>query len=161
MQLPLIKDGLVVNVVELEPETACVDKAKHKEMSAAEDAEHGRRMDEWRAIANAHTLEIEKARQQLLLAHSAALAVKTAAKETKPGAEKAALDRILFAENEVEQWRAKVAELQGRPLPPRPKMERAKRWFYPDGHEVGPEGGNIGDLWDGKTYTRPAKEKAA
>lgn len=34
-------------------------------------------------------------------------------------------------------------------------------WKPPEGHEIGPEGGLIGDAWDGKAYTPPPSNAPA
>ena len=41
--IPLIKDGVVVTVVELDDDCACVTKAVHNEMSASEEADYRNR----------------------------------------------------------------------------------------------------------------------
>lgn len=50
-----------------------------------------------------------------------------------------------------------AAVLAEHALPAKPRLVRAARYVYPDGCEVGPAGGNIGDLWDGRSYRKPKK----
>ena len=97
-QRPIIKDGVVVNVIELDEETDLVTAEQHQQMQSVEDDDYAQQVEAWE--------EIEGER------------------------------------------------------PERPKLTRAKRWIVPDGHEVGPEGGNIGEAWDGQAFTKsPAVEE--
>lgn len=159
MQLPLIKDGLVVNVVELDPGTVCVDKGTHKRMGLEENTAYAGRAREWRAELDARQAAIADAEQQLLAAATAAAVVKNAARKAS-GDAAATLDRVLVAEAEVDAWVAKVAQMRMAAGPEKPAMVRAARWICPEGFYVGPAGGNIGDTWDGRAYTPPVGKTA-
>lgn len=52
-------------------------------------------------------------------------------------------------------WRARLAtwETVTQDRGPRPAPPEA--WAIPEGHILGPDGGAIGDTWDGATYTTP------
>lgn len=158
MQRPILKDGAVVNVIEIDENTKIVTKEEHKALAAAEDAEHEQRLGEWRAV-------IAERRREVNVASEALGMLKAMLKATKVNAEKAATDaeaarllqQILALEKEVSEGEKAIAAMLTVPLPAKPKLVRAKRWFHPDGLEAGPAGGNIGDLWGGATYTRPEK----
>ena len=154
--IPLIKDGVVVNVVELDDDCACVTKAVHKEMSASEEADYRKRLDAWRQRGQARHEEIAAAKRKAFTALAVANALKLQARVERRGNGNA--DPFLRRIKEAEAWRGKVAELQATPLPPKPKMIRTKRWFHPDDVIVGPSGGNIGDRWDGKRYIMPEEQ---
>jgi len=98
-QRPIIKDGVVVNVIELDEETAVVTAEQHQQMQSVEDDTFAQAVEDWE----------------------------------KEGKE----------------------EKEDKERPERPKLTRAKRWVVPDGHNIGPEGGNIGEAWDGQTFTKP------
>lgn len=160
MQLPLIRDGIVVNVIEIDEDTISASKGDHKRLSAEENAEYEARASEWRAAINAHAEAIKAAEMQLFPARGAANAVKSDVRKSQGDAQKA-LNRVLVADAEVEAWEAKVADMRVQPLPSKPQMVRGKRWICPDDAFLGPAGGAIGDLWDGKAYSKPtAAEKA-
>ena len=96
-QRPIIKDGVVVNVIELDEETEVVTAEQHQQMQSVEDDNYAQAVEAW--------------------------------------------EEIIKVDNEGER-------------PERPKLTRAKRWVVPDGHEVGPEGGNIGEAWDGQAFAK-------
>jgi len=144
MQFPLIKDGIVVNVVEIDDATMCVSKAEHREMAAKEAADYTNRFNAWRR-------EIVKRRDAISTAHTShfmatgAAGVILAEARANAGDAAAMLDRVLVANAEVEAWAAKVADMKAQALLEKPRMIRAARWIYPDDHVVGPAGGNIGE----------------
>ena len=140
----------------------CVTKAVHKELSASEEADYRKRLDTWRQRGQAHHEEVAAAKRKAFMALGVANALKVQAKVEcrSNGNADPFLRRILVADKEAEAWRNKVAELQAKPLPPKPKMIRTKRWFHPDDVIVGPSGGNIGDRWDGKRYIMLEEQSA-
>jgi hypothetical protein len=165
-QRPLIKDGVVVNVIEIEDDTQCLRKADYKRLTAAEDADHEAQMAEWRATVAKRQADIAEARQSAFIAVGVvnALKVQQAAEAEKPRWKRLIPShfesRITSAANQVRAAREKIAELEAQEMHPKPKLVRPKRWFHPDGLVVGPAGGNIGDRWDGKSFTRPEKKSA-
>lgn len=159
MQRPILKDGIVVNVVEIDEGTAIVTKAEHRQMSEAEEAEYANRLLIWQGAVKAAKTEISEVEVQLFMVTGMAAAAKADARNANGGAA-AHLDRILVAEAEVEAWQAKLVDAKAMPLPERPRLERALRWIYPEGCLIGPEGGQIGDSWNGIKYTRPADKGA-
>jgi hypothetical protein len=157
MQRPILKDGVVVNVVELDDDTMVTTKARHKELTAAEDAEYQAKIDEWRIAHGAHQAKITAAAEALAMARMTLGTVKAKAdKEKNETKAAAALRQILTMEKDISAKEEDLAKIQGEPSPPKPVHKRGKRWFHPDGVEVGPAGGNIGDIWDGEKYVRPA-----
>ena len=160
--IPLLKDGVVINVIELDDDCACVTKAVHKEMSASEEADYRKRLNAWRQRGQAHHEEIAAAKRKAFMALGIAnaLKVQTRGESRGNGNTDPFLRPILVADKDAEAWRNKVAELQAKPLPPKPKMIRTKRWFHPDDVIVGPSGGNIGDRWDGKRYIMLEEQSA-
>lgn len=165
MQRPIIKDGIVVNVIEIGDETEIVTKDRHKELMASEDAQYAEHFTSWRGQIRAHQDEIGTAAEKLSMARMTLAAMKTKAEGEKDGTRAVyTLNQILSLEKEIAGQEAAVKQLQERPVPPKPKLVRSKRWFHPEGLEVGPAGGNIGDIWNGQEYVRPVKpalEKAA
>jgi hypothetical protein len=155
MRLPIIKDGIVVNVIEIDEATAIVDKATHANLCASEEADYAQRYAEWQTQVAAVETAIAEARTQHFMASGIAVAVKTEAKGVDVESAPAMLDKLLVAEAEVEAWAAKIADMQAQPLPEKPKLIRTARWMYPEGHIVGPEGGEIGDSWNGNAYIKP------
>lgn len=159
---PIIKDGLVVNVVEIDDDCAIMTKAECRRQEAAELADYAARVAAWRERVALMRAEVDAAREKAGIAMATMSALKARAASEKSDAKVAALFRQASGmEQEVNTLVADVRSLQERPAPAKPRLVRGKRWFYPDGVEVGPPGGNIGDLWDGKSYTRPEKDKAA
>jgi hypothetical protein len=162
-QRPLIKDGVVVNVIEIEDDTLPCTKARHKELAAIEQASYEAKFNAWRKVVMDHRQAILQARQAAFLAHGVlnALKVQAEAEKAKPKWKRllpsAYTSRISDAERQVADANRQIAELEALRLPEKPKPVRSKRWIHPDGHEVGARGGNIGDRWDGKKYTRPPK----
>lgn len=159
-QRPIIRGDTVVNVVEIDDDCACMTKAEHKQMFEAEDADYAQRFAAWRALGQARHAEIQAAKQKAFMARGVAGGLRAHAEaeaNKRHGNADAVMRRVRDAEKEAEDWRVKVNELESKPLPPKPKMVRAKRWFHPDDVIVGPAGGNIGDRWDGRKYTRPAQ----
>jgi len=108
-QRPIIKDGVVVNVIELDEETAVVTAEQHQQMQSVEDDNYAQAVEAWEEIIKVNN--------------------------------GGALGRV-------------PTQVDGGERPERPKLTRAKRWVVPDGHEVGPEGGNIGETWDGQAFTK-------
>lgn len=158
-QRPLIKGGVVVNVVQIDDDCACMTKAQHKQMAEAEDADYAERFNAWRAKGQARHAEIQAAKQKAFMALGIASGLREHAKaesKKRHGNADAVMRRVRDAEKEAEDWRTKVSELENKPLPPKPRMARAKRWFHPDDVTVGPPGGNIGDTWNGSRYIRPS-----
>lgn len=157
-QLPILKDGVVVNVIEIDNETEIVTKDEHKRRAAEEMAAYETSLAEWREVIRGRQNEAHEALTKLQMAKMTLEAKKTTAAEEKTDAGAAlALRQILSMEEEVKRHEKAVLDIEARPLPVKPKLVRRKRWFHPQGLEVGPAGGNIGDLWDGKTYSRPLK----
>jgi hypothetical protein len=162
MQRPILKDGVVVNVIEIGADTEIVSKKRHKQLTAEEDARYAIAAAEWRETAKAHEDEIRLAAEKLGLARMTVSALKVKAADENVDAKAAlALKQILAEEEAVSKLEADLSAVSTRPLAPKPKLIRAKRWFHPEGLEVGPAGGNIGDIWNGQEYVRPAKDKAA
>lgn len=157
MQRPLIKDGLVVNVVEFEPGTICCSKPELKAMQAAEEAEYDKRAAAWREEAGKLAEEIREAETQLSAARKASNQAQELASAGKGKADQL-LKRVLETGGEVRAWEENLAALRARSLPARPTLVRPRRWIVPEGHSVGPAGGNIGDRWDGQAYIAPASK---
>lgn len=158
MQRPLIENGKVVNVAEIESDTLVVSKVKHYEMLAKEDADYAARFEEWRELANKRGLEIGSSADEVALRIVMREGLKTVAQTEADDTKVANLFRQLTAlEVDIAAREAALLDLRAQTLPERPKLVRRKRWFPINGYTVGPEGGNIGDLWDGKVYTRPEK----
>lgn len=156
MQLPLIKDGVVVNVVEFEAGTVCCNKAELKEMQAVENANYEARAAEWRGVIQRQKDELIAAETQLEAAMAVAGHARRKAESMRDaGNSDQALKHVLTTGAEVDAWRENVAALRSRPLPTRPTLFRPVRWIVPEGHEIGAPGGNIGDTWDGKAYISP------
>lgn len=161
MQLPLIEDGIVVNVIEIDDDTMIMTKDRHKELQAQEDAGYADRLAAWRKRSRACHGELNATMKRLGMANMTLSAVKIRAADEKQDAKAALLLRqILSMEADIEQHQRAVEIAQATPLPPKPRLVRAKRWFHPPECTVGPEGGNIGDRWDGKQYVRPEKAEA-
>lgn len=159
MQYPLIKDGVVVNVVEVSESTLCLSKAEYKAMAAKDEAAYAEAVKAWRSALLIRRLEITEAETGLFMARGAAEVIKEQA-SGKKGKARDALDRVLSADGEVNAWEEKLAAARRAEFPAKPRLDRAPAWIVPEGHELGPVGGNIGDLWDGKAYSAPT-EKAA
>lgn len=157
MQLPLIKDGVVVNVVEFEIGTICCSKADLKAMQVAEEAEYNARVDAWRAEVNAMQDEIRAAETQLAGARKVATEAKERAEKGKGDAQQL-LRAVLNTDAEQKAWEENLASLRSHPLPARPTFVRPLRWIIPEGHEIGKAGGNIGDRWDGQAYVAPTSK---
>jgi hypothetical protein len=156
MQLPVLKDGIVVNVIEIGEDTQIVTKARCKELIAIEDAEYAERIAAWREAVGELRKAHEDAAGALGMARMTVAAVKERARKVtgEAGAQEA-LRQILALEGDVTAHERKLAEIAARPMPEKPRLVRGKRWFHSDGLEVGPAGGNIGDRWDGVAYVRP------
>ncbi len=158
MQRPLLKDGVVINVIEIDENTLVVCKAEHKQLQAEEDAAYTAQLEEWRAVIKARQGELGAASERLGMAKMTLSAMKVKVAEEKGDARAAlALKQILSMEADVEQNEQAVMALHARPIPAKPKLVRSTRWIRPDDCEIGPAGGNIGDRWDGKQYVRPEK----
>lgn len=162
MQRPILKNGVVVNVIEIDEDTAIVTKAQHKRLQAGEEEAYATELKAWREAMTARQGEMSAAMEGLGLANMTLSAVKAKAASEKVDARAAlALTQILSMEAEIEQMHQGIAELKSTPAPLKPRLIRAKRWFYDDDCEVGPAGGNIGHVWNGKGYERPAKAVSA
>lgn len=162
VQRPVLKDGVVVNVVEISDDTMIVTKDEHKQLMAKEDADYEQAAAEWRETVKGREAQIRDAAERLGLARMTVSALKVKAAEEDSDTKAAqALRRILAEEEAVTQLEAELARISAGPLPPKPKLIRGKRWFHRYGFDVGPAGGNIGDLWNGQEYVRPEKEKVA
>jgi hypothetical protein len=156
---PLIKGNVVVNVIELGDDTEHMTKARFKQLKAADDADYEARLNAWRDQMRAHRDAIKGAQQKAFMAQGVVHALKEqAAAEGKKrtGDPSRFAKRIQEAEREAEGWRTKIAEMEVSALPPKPRPVAIKRWFHPEDVTVGPPGGNIGDQWDGKRYSKPA-----
>jgi hypothetical protein len=156
MQRPILKDRIVVNVIEIGEDTEIVTKSRHKELMAIEEADYARRAAAWRASVGERQLEVRQAAEKLTMAKMTLAAVKAQAGKAGVDATQL-LKQILALDDEIAGHEKAVAELQAKPIQEKPRLDRGKRWFHPEGLEVGPAGGNIGDIWDGKAYTRPEK----
>lgn len=164
-QIPIIKGGIVVNVVELEDGTTPVLKAIHRARLAEEDADYQRRFTEWRKTVTDRQTQIADAKQKAFMASGIgnALRSKLAEDAALPPRKRpvANMDApIAAADADVKLWLSQVDSLMSAPLLPKPAPKRGKRWVYPDDCIVGPPGGNVGDTWNGKKYSTPPKEKA-
>lgn len=156
MRVPLIKDGVVINVTEMAEGCAAVTKAEHRAQMAREDAEYEEQAAIWRGKLAERQAALAEAKTQHFMAVGVAQALRGDAKKGLKGdAAERALNTIVAAEDEVKAYADNIAEIEGQPLPERPRMKRAHRWIIPEGCEVGPEGGEIGDRWDGTVYSRP------
>jgi hypothetical protein len=161
-QRPVLKDGIVVNVIEIEDDTEVVSKDRCKQIRAEEDARYERAAAEWRGSVKEKEKEIREAGERLGLAKMTVSAMKVRAAQEKNDTLAAMAFRSAMAEEEnAAKIEAEFAALRTQTLPPKPKLTRAKLWFHPEGLEIGPAGGNIGDMWNGQEYSRPTKEKAA
>lgn len=166
-QRPILKNGVVINVIEIDDDTQIVTKAQHKQMLAEEAVDYEVRLATWREAIRDVQQQAADVIDQLAMARMTLSAMKTQAAGEKNDAKAAqALRQILAAEEDVKQREKAVSQAQAVAIPPKPRPASSKRYFHSDDVEVGPAGGNIGDLWDGKTYTRPEKvapsdEKAA
>ncbi|WP_088347777.1 MULTISPECIES: hypothetical protein [Rhodomicrobium] len=160
MRLPVIKDGVVINVVEMDADTLCVDKATHQQMLADEDDGHRAALALWGADISERHAAIQQAKRNLFMASGFASAVKNQVREGKISGD-GALTSVLTADAEVEAWQAKIADMKAQPLPERPILVRGRRWICPEGCILGPEGGQKGDIWTGEAYVRPAHEEDA
>lgn len=161
-QRPLLKDGIVINVIEIEDDTEVVSKDRCKQIRAEENARYERAAAEWRDSVKEKEAEVREVGERLSLARMTVSAMKTKASQEKTDTLAAMAFRSAMAEEEnAAKIEAEFAGLCKQTLPPKPKLARAKLWFYPEGCEIGPVGGNIGDLWNGQEYVRPTKEKAA
>lgn len=156
MQLPILKDGIVVNVIEIDEDAVTCSKAELKMQMLAEEAEHNAAMEEWRmackAISDsvkAAVASVEKARED------AAAAIRRA---EKGGDAKKALAAISAAQSEVEARTGNLEAVRATPLPEKPRLVRKTRWAVPEGFVVGSPGGSIGDTWNGREYVRPDQE---
>lgn len=161
MQRPILKDGIVVNVVEIDEDAAIMTKGQHKKLHSDEDAAYTVQLRAWREAVKARQGQVSAAMERLGLANMTLSAVKAKAAGEKLDAKAALLlSQILSMEAEIGAMHQSIAIIQSTPPPLKPKLIRAKRWFHDDDCEVGPAGGNIGDTWNGKGYERPAKAKA-
>jgi hypothetical protein len=158
MQRPILRDGVVVNVIELDDDTEIVTKARHKELCVAEDADYAAKLAAWRGQVTDIQKAFAEAVERLDMARATASALKVRAEDLQDGPQAGqVLKQILAVEKQIASHEASAAAQQAKTVPARPRLVRGKRWFHPEGLEAGPAGGNIGDLWDGKTYTRPEK----
>lgn len=158
MQRTVIQNGVVVNVVEIGPETAVVSKARGKELAAEEERVYAGRLEEWRGVAAERKRQEEAAVAEIHARVAAREAIKVRADKEKDGIKAAGLLREMLAlEKDIATKGAALIALRAREMPEKPRLVRASRWAHPEGCEVGPEGGNIGDLWDGVAYVRPEK----
>lgn len=160
-QRPLLKDNIVINVIEIDDDTLIMTKAEHKELMAQEDAEYEAKAAEWRATIGSVRASIDAEVDKLTNARATLSAYKiTAEAEPSPAKAGAMLKQILAMERGIIEQEKVVAEVGKTKVPEKPRLIRAKRWFRPDDVVVGEPGGNIGDVWDGKQYTRPEKGAA-
>ena len=115
--IPLIKDGVVVTVIELDDDCACVTKAVHEGMSASEEADYRKRLDTWRQRGQAHHEEVAAAKRKAFMALGVANALKVQAKVECRGNGNADpfQRRILVAEKEAEAWRNQGRRAAGKP----------------------------------------------
>jgi Mg-chelatase subunit ChlI len=161
-QRPILKDGTVVNVIEIGDDTEIVSKAQCKQFMAEEDARYQKAAAAWRETVKVREDEIRDVAERLALARMTVNALKVKAAEEENDTKAAqAFRRVMAEEEAVTKLEAELASMSTRALPQKPRLIRAKRWFHPDGLEVGPAGGNIGDAWNGQEYVRPTTEKAA
>jgi hypothetical protein len=159
MRVPVIKDGVVVNVIEMAPDTTAVTKAEHKDAMARERVEYEARAADWRKGVEAGRSVVKLAKQDLFMARGLERAARSGvAKSDLTGDAGAhAARQLLTLGNEAAAHQDNVERLEAAPLPPRPRLERARRWIVPEGCIVGPPGGEIGDTWDGVAYTKTRK----
>ena len=166
-QRPLIKNAIVVNVIAIDDDTLCVTKADHKTMQAAEDADYAAKMAEWRKGLAERRAAISAEQHKAFIATGIAnaLTVQRGAEGEMPKARRHPAGyydaQIGAAQNDAKAALERIAEIEAQPVPPKPRVVRAKRWIFPGGHQVGVKGGNIGDRWDGKSYISPEGKTAA
>lgn len=160
MQRPILKDGVVVNVVELKPGTYCCAKAELRELMAEEDAAYAAQLAAWRETVKGMQRDMNTALANLDNARQVAGAtqqrVMKARQSGKAKSADALLNSVLEAGEQVTAHEQRVAELAQRVPPEKPTFARPHRWVVPEGCEVGEPGGNIGDTWDGQRYVPPA-----
>jgi hypothetical protein len=153
MQFPVLRDGVVVNVVEMSPDCIAGTKADVKHAMRAEDAEYQTQVAAWQEAVQAHRAEFDAANSVAERAAQAADFAKRKAAEGKGNAQQL-LDHVLATDRTLQEHIANVQAIGARPLPSRPLMVRATRWMIPEGCVLGEPGGNIGETWDGKRYVR-------
>lgn len=156
MRIPLLNEnGDVVNVIEMADGCQAVSKAVHHEMTTRELADYETRAKTWRVQLAERQTALDEAKQGHFMATGVEAALRAEATTGLKGeAAERALDAIVAAGNEVKAYSDNLAELESKPLPERPRLERAHRWIIPEGLRIGPEGGEIGDRWDGESYIR-------
>lgn len=161
-QRPIIKNGKVVNVIEIDDDVQIVTKAEHKAALEVENAAHAADVSAWRAEITKMRDEVSEAHQKAALAMGAAEALKDQARKDKNAGKPPRLfDQILDLEAEAKAHAEEAGRLALRPKPPEPTRAHVRRWFHPLGLEVGPPGGSIGDTWDGRQYAPPPVEREA
>lgn len=159
-QKPIIKDGIVINVIEIDETTQVVTKAQYKEAQVADEANYNRQLEIWRAEMRQRRANVEAALTELGMARATVAALKvTAGNETDDARAALILRQILVAERDIAAIEKNAKMLQTSPISPKPTTMRGKYWFHPDDMEIGPDGGNIGDVWNGEKYVQSATTK--
>lgn len=161
MKLPILKDGIVVNVIAIDDDTQVVTKAQHKELCAKEDAEHETAMATWRKLMSERKAALDAIVTDITMGQMMLAAVKERASTEQNDGKVAALMReALKLETNIQGHQERLVAADRAELPTKPHLVRGMRWFHHEGLEAGPVGGEIGDVWDGKSYTRPVKAVA-
>lgn len=158
MQKTILKDNIVKNVIELDEDTIIVDKATHKKISIQEESEYQIQLETWNAIIEKRKSDIYIVSKDIGMANMTLAALKMHANTEEDDSKAAlALRQILSLEVDISERERTLDAIKSGPFPAKPILIRGKRWFHPDGFEVGPDGGNIGDVWDGEKYNRSEK----
>ncbi len=165
MQKPIIKGGVVVNVIEIDEDTEIVTKEALKLRQAEEAAEYSVANAEWQGVLKKRMAYIKEARDQAFMMQGVVNALRIQVEvEKRTKGKVLSQGKLDEAISEAEITVSIANNLMAEPIPDKPAMKRSKMWFMPshmEGCIVGPPGGNIGDLWDGTSYSKPPKQPQA
>jgi hypothetical protein len=162
VQRPLLKNGVVVNIIEIEDDTCICTKEEHKARTLEENSAYANRLAGWKGHMAKLKNQFDAAKGKLITARMTLAALEARRSDaTDPKVATTFTTQINQAKDEVAAAQSALDQIQRAPLPQKPLMFRAKRWFHhEDGIQVGPAGGHIGDTWDGKKYIAPAGKTA-